>query len=242
MGVNAQTTVPTFVSGQVLTADQQNQSARTGVPVFADTTARDAAFGGTGEKTLAEGQLAYIENLDVVQYYSGAVWATVGPSADSGLTLISATTIGTTVASVTVSSAFSSTYDNYLITLSGGVASGSVDLSLQLGATTTGYYAGYNKVTYASGVASGSANNNAASFSAIGVGTTNSLHAYVNVLSPNLAKNTNINGGFGVNLSASTSSVFAGFLDNSTQYTAFTITPSSGTLTGGTIRVYGYKN
>jgi hypothetical protein len=38
MGANAQTTVPSFTVGQVLTADQQNQSARTGVPVFADTT------------------------------------------------------------------------------------------------------------------------------------------------------------------------------------------------------------
>jgi hypothetical protein len=60
MGANAQTTVPTFTSGQVLTADQQNQSARTGVPVFATTVERDAAFGGSGEKTLAEGQLAYL--------------------------------------------------------------------------------------------------------------------------------------------------------------------------------------
>lgn len=81
MGANAQTTVPTFTAGQVLTADQQNQSARTGVPVFADSSARDAAFGGAGEKTLAEGQLAYLEDSNVVQYYDGAAWATVGPSA-----------------------------------------------------------------------------------------------------------------------------------------------------------------
>jgi hypothetical protein len=40
MGANAQTTVPTFVASQVLTA-QQNQ-INTGVPVFADTTARDS--------------------------------------------------------------------------------------------------------------------------------------------------------------------------------------------------------
>jgi len=53
MGANAQTTVPTFTTGQVLTADQMNQSARTGVPVFADSTARDAGFGGSGEKTKA---------------------------------------------------------------------------------------------------------------------------------------------------------------------------------------------
>ena len=78
MGANAQTTVPTFVASQVLTADQLNQSARTGVPVFADTTARDAGFGGAGEKTLAEGQLCYLESTNKVQYYDGAAWANLG--------------------------------------------------------------------------------------------------------------------------------------------------------------------
>ena len=78
MGANAQTTVPTFTAGQVLTADQQNQSARTGVPVFATTVTRDAAFGGAGEKTLAEGQLCYLESTNKVQYYDGAAWANLG--------------------------------------------------------------------------------------------------------------------------------------------------------------------
>jgi hypothetical protein len=78
MGANAQTTVPTFTAAQVLTADQMNQSARTGVPVFADTTARDAAFGGSGEKTLAEGQLCYLEDTDKVQFYNGTSWANLG--------------------------------------------------------------------------------------------------------------------------------------------------------------------
>ena len=31
-------------------------------------------------------------------------------------------------------------------------------------------------------------------------------------------------------------------LADTTQYTAFTIAPNTGTLTGGTIRVYGYSN
>ena len=78
MGANAQTTVPTFTAAQVLTADQMNQSARTGVPVFADTTARDAGFGGSGEKTLAEGQLCYLESTDKVQFYNGTSWANLG--------------------------------------------------------------------------------------------------------------------------------------------------------------------
>ena len=78
MGANAQTSVPTFTAGEVLTAANMNISARTGIPVFADTTARDAAFGGTGEKTLAEGQFAYIEASNATQYYDGSSWQSVG--------------------------------------------------------------------------------------------------------------------------------------------------------------------
>lgn len=74
MGLNAQTSVPAFVTGQVLTAAQQTQ-INTGVPVFATTATRDAAFGGTGEKTLAEGQVCYIETApDQFQIYDGTAW------------------------------------------------------------------------------------------------------------------------------------------------------------------------
>ena len=73
MGVNAQTTVPKFTAGQVLTAAQQT-AINTGIPVFATTTTRDDAFGGTGEKVLAEGQFAYIEATDTLQYYNGTSW------------------------------------------------------------------------------------------------------------------------------------------------------------------------
>jgi len=77
MGLNAQTSVPVFTAGQVLTAQQQKE-INTGIPVFATTTTRDAAFGGTGEKTLAEGQFAYIEATDTTQYYDGAAWQSIG--------------------------------------------------------------------------------------------------------------------------------------------------------------------
>ena len=77
MGANAQTTVPDFVAETVLTAAKLDISAATGVPVFATTVTRDAAFGGAN-KVLAEGQLAYIVASDTVQYYSGALWVSVG--------------------------------------------------------------------------------------------------------------------------------------------------------------------
>lgn len=80
MGANAQTSVPTFTAGEILTAANMNISARTGIPVFATSTTRDAAFGGTGEKTLAEGQFAYLEDSNTTQYYDGAAWKSVGAS------------------------------------------------------------------------------------------------------------------------------------------------------------------
>jgi hypothetical protein len=241
MGANAQTTVPTFTAAQVLTFDQMNQSARTGVPVFADTTARDAAFGGSGEKTLAEGQLCYLESTDVVQYYDGAAWATLGPTATAGLTLISTTTIGTTVASVTVTGAFSSTYDNYRIIVNGGVASTTSSMQMQLGATTTGYYDAGSYVSYNGATVNVNANSNAASW-LVGQNTTDSLDSVVDLRSPNLAKNTHFSAQFSRSTTTGPNWNVGGYVANTTQYTAFTLSPNTGTLTGGTIRVYGYRN
>lgn len=82
MGANAQTSVPTFTAGDVLTAANMNISARTGVPVFASTVTRDAAFGGTGEKTLAEGQMCYVEGTGF-QTYNGTAWVTWGTAPSS---------------------------------------------------------------------------------------------------------------------------------------------------------------
>lgn len=112
MGANAQTSVPAFTDGQVLTAQQQTE-INTGIPVFATTTTRDAAFGGTGEKTLAEGQFAYIEASDTTQYYDGAAWHTVGLTPGlqyiTGASFTSATTISM------ASGVFTSTYKTYQV-------------------------------------------------------------------------------------------------------------------------------
>ena len=235
MGANAQTAVPVFTAGQVLTAQQQTE-INTGIPVFATTVTRDAAFGGAGEKTLAEGQFAYIEATNTTQYYDGAAWQAVGASA---LTLISATTIGTTVSSVTVSSAFSATYDYYKVVVIGGVMSTSTNIKLTFGATATGYYA-----FVARGLATGSTDftgdNNATSFTRAGAGSTNSFFMDVNIGDPFATKLTKIDATL-ITLSTTGSyGKVAGFLNDSTSYTAFTITPDGGTMTGGAVYVYGY--
>lgn len=73
MGANAVTSVYDFTAGQVLTAQQMDQ-VNCGIPVFATTTTRDAAFGGTGERTLAQGQFAFIEATNSIQVYDGTAW------------------------------------------------------------------------------------------------------------------------------------------------------------------------
>jgi hypothetical protein len=242
MGANAQTSVPTFTAGDVLTAANMNISARTGVPVFSNTTTRDAGFGGTGEKTLAEGQLCYLEDSNIVQYYDGAAWATVGPTTvSSGLTLVKTQTIGSAVSSVQVTSAFSSTYDNYLITVNGGVGSANGYLNLTFGATATGYEGARGEIQFPTGNYSGSTNAST-SFVKYVMHDTNNICGIIQVQNPNLAKYTVVQ----LFATASTGAEFMvgmGILKNTTSYTDFTLTAEAGkTVTGGTIRVYGYAN
>jgi hypothetical protein len=142
---------------------------------------------------------------------------------------------------VTVTDAFSSTYDNYLITVAGGVGSANLNLRLTLGATTTGYYYGQVYTEFTSSTVTGANGNNAAFFVA-GYGSTNTLSANINLQSPNLAKRTVFTTD---TVQAATDGIqtrIGGFLNDATQYTAFTLTTGAGTVTGGVIRVYGYQN
>lgn len=239
MGANAQTSVPTFTAGDVLTAANMNISARTGVPVFANTTDRDAAFGGTGEKVLAEGQLAYLEDSNIVQYYDGSSWFTVGPAAAPGLELVKSQTIGTTVSSVTVTDAFSANYDVYRILVNGGVSSANVNLQVTLGATTTGYYYAGEGATF-----SGTTQTNGGANVGFWIATeasTDSLDFGADISNPFATKVTHWRSNYVYTQTGGRQMTTMGYLNNTTSYTSFTLTLSSGTLTGGTIRVYGYK-
>jgi hypothetical protein len=174
-------------------------------------------------------------------YVSGQVVQAVPTGINSALVLIKTQVIGTTVASVTVTDAFSATYDNYQIILSGGVSSATTNLGLKLGSTTTGYYAAYTRATYA-GVADNAGDSNQAQWSRAGSCDSNTLILHSFLLSPNLAKKTTLQGWYSEAATGGSAGAISGFLNDSTQYTAFTITPATGTLTGGTIRVYGYTN
>jgi hypothetical protein len=155
-----------------------------------------------------------------------------------GLWLVKTQTIGSAVSSVTVTGAFSSDYDNYLIQVAGGASSATAVLNLRLGSDVTGYRYQFIYGNWAnSAIAEGTTT--ATSFQYMGSSNADGIFMNCAVLSPNLAKGTRV-----VSDSTATGSysgTCTGYLPTVTQYTSFIILPSTGTLTAGTIRVYGYR-
>jgi hypothetical protein len=236
MGDNAVTSVPKYQAADVLTAANLNIT-NSGIPVFSGTATRNDAFGGSGEKVLAEGQFAFLEDSNSTQFYDGSSWQSVGVA--PGLVLVSATTVGSAVDTVTVSGAFSSTYDNYRITYTGGACSdASPNIFMQLGAANTAYYSIRSGYRYTAAALDFVDANNGAQWHVTG-GQNNKVAVNIDVLAPNLAVNTFFNG---TSNATSGIAITAGYQNSATQFTAFTIYPEAGTITGGIIRVYGYAN
>jgi len=165
------------------------------------------------------------------------------PAVAPGLVLVKSQTIGSGVSSVTISNAFSTNYENYRIILSNGVASGNCELNLTLGSTATGYY--QIRYSTAEGDSSVTVVNQAdnTSFAGAALGSVNSLNAFIDISSPFATKYTSLYSLTQRTATQRRSYVVFGHLQNTTSYTAFTLTTTdAATLTGGTIKVYGYAN
>lgn len=188
------------------------------------------------------GSLALVANAGGTLYFTSAgvsiFFPTVAVSGSQGLTLIKSQVIGSAVSSVNVTGAFSATYDNYKILISSGVGSTSADFNLKLGSSTTDYYAtrwGWRLVNTAASFVDA---NNGSSFIA-GAMTTNYINLNCELVNPFLAKYTLFNANF---INPDLYASIGGEHRSAASYTDFTLTPGSGTFTGGTIRVYGYSN
>ena len=159
-----------------------------------------------------------------------------------GMWLVKTQTIGTGVTSVTVTGAFSANYDVYFIIVSGGVASGNNAMALTLGSTTTNYWhAGYNML-FGNTTLNGTVVSNGASFGSVVYGSTNALSGQILIDNPFNTKRTMVS----YQARGTSTNYFVnkqdGLLNDANSYTAFTLTTDSGTVTGGTIRVYGLRN
>jgi hypothetical protein len=151
--------------------------------------------------------------------------------------LVKKQTIGTGVASVQVTDAFSADYDAYKILVIGGAASGTNYGKFILGATTSQYYVGGPAVTYA-GANSGVAANNVADARYTWYLNTGWLDCALEIKNPFAAKPTGFSFQY---VSGSAAFVGAGVQGSNTSFTSFTLSSfGAETLTGGTIYVYGY--
>ena len=161
-----------------------------------------------------------------------------------GLWLVKTQTVGTGVASVTVTDAFSSTYDNYRVTWTGGTLSASTVVEVYMGAAAAGTaYQSARISATTGGVANtvGQANGDRWLYGGFG-STTFSIVAF-DLYGPQAARRTGFYAQYYEFAAGSAFGTTIGILDNTTQYTSFTLDGNGAvTLTGGTIRVYGYRN
>lgn len=179
--------------------------------------------------------------VNKIENYMGLV--KVIPTGVTGGTLAAngTITIGNAVSTVAVTGAFSSLYDNYKILIQGGSATANTDyVRLQLGSTTSGYRYDYIFANMASGTPASAGTVAGANFAYCGIASL-TLFANIEVMGPFATGMTTVQalaGRTGQNMG-----MMVGTQIDSTSFTGFTILSGVGiTFTGGTIRVYGYRN
>ena len=241
MGANATTFVPSYTSGEVLTAANLSVT-NSGIPVFSTTVTRDASFGGTGEKVLAEGQYAYIEATNTTQYYDGAAWQTVGAS---GLVCLKSETAFSASSQIICDNVFSASYTFYKIVIRlTQTAANALCMQLRVGGVAAA--TNYNQQTLISQVTTVSAARNTGQTRfVLGDGSNGSFFCSADVLlsGPALADATTFqcnyqhsNGGYTVPVI----DLRYGNHSTATAYDGFELFPTGGTCTG-VYSVYGYS-
>lgn len=161
--------------------------------------------------------------------------------ANSGLVFVKQQTIGTAVTSVLVDNAFNATYDAYEVIVSGGTSSGNFVVRCHLGSATpaNGYYYAGAYVTFGGTIFASNGNN--AAFWLVSANNTDAMGLNIFFNQPFLAKRTAYRSNYYSYSAGDGAIALQGYLNDSVSYTDFRLTLSAGTLTGGTVTVYGYR-
>lgn len=234
---NEQTSVPLYAASEILTAANLNISAGTGVPVFATTVTRDAAFGGANEKALAEGQLCYLSSTNVTQQYNGTSWETVGPATASGLVRTGGGTLSG--AATTIAANMSATYNTYLVDISNLQNSTGNTMTIQLDLSGTPSTTGYTRIGV---IASGSGNalsDSDPAWDGQGMTTAAGQGFQFLLTNPALATPTKMSC-IQLDLGTPRMRIQACNHTVATAYNQIKIIAGGGTFTTGTVNVYGY--
>lgn len=201
-----------------------------------------------------EGQVIFQKDTDQMLVWNGTAWVVPNAPAQNptGLELITPTsvtggtvgatgtvTIGNLVSSVTVNGAFSSLYNSYEIIYNNGVSSNLCDLRISSPQSTgSNYFSQGLQQTSGSATLTG-LGYGGLTYWVVGVIGTTSHGLKMTIHNPFLSRNTY----FSAQLPGDYSIYTSGGVNNTANsLTAFTLTPQVGTLTGGQITVYGYRN
>jgi hypothetical protein len=154
--------------------------------------------------------------------------------------LVKTQAVGSAVSSVTVTGAFSADYENYTIIYTGGLFSTTLVWGVfQFNAAhTTGYYGAAQFIDTAGTVTNQGTNNLGRLLvtrsSALAFGASSWV---VNVANPMTAIRKSIWG----QCSGGNMVTHGGYYDSTSTFSQFVLSPSAGTISGGTIYVYGMK-
>ena len=163
--------------------------------------------------------------------------------ANSGLVFVKSDSI-TSGSSKEITAVFSSTYDNYRIVISNFESNVAFGLNFTLGSSATGanYFWSGVIVSYSNGAVSGEYGNNGSNFNTGIVGAGAKGGGVIEIQSPNRALVTTLQaqatdgrttGAGGRNNT--------GMLNNTTQYTSFTLSVGGNTFVSCDVTVYGYR-
>jgi len=164
--------------------------------------------------------------------------------ANSGLVYVTQVTVGSGVSSVNVTSCFSSTYDNYVLSYSGiSVSNTGVPITFKLLSGTTPTTSGFYGNTYycsvgLSGAISNAGTSNSAFTEGPSVTTAYANAGVVQIQNSYLAQATQFQ------YSGNDQTFWrlgSSYHNANTSYNGIQVVPWTGTFTGGTITIYGYR-
>ena len=158
----------------------------------------------------------------------------------TGLVFIKAQTVGTAVGSVTVTNAFNTNFKHYRIMYTGGSSSVQTDIYFRLGASLTGFYC----TGIWQGWGAGAVNTTGLSNSnvwVVGVIDPAGNLVDMTVRNPFTTLRTTFSGTFSSAAATRIGGMMNGMHNVTASYTDFTFYPAAGTITGGTIQVWGFN-
>ena len=155
-----------------------------------------------------------------------------------GLWLVKSQTVGAGVSSVTVSNAFNASYDAYRILYTGGTVTSNGSISMAFNGSPAGWYGNIVYANFLGGAPLSIGMNNTSAVTFAGGGSAGFAQVLADVQNPFLAQPSWVSANYTDLANAGRTT---GYHAVSTSYTGFILTAASGTISGGTIYVYGYQ-